>query len=1186
MKKKLCFSWNDRVIPKIDLKMRLTFILLFISLLNINASTYSQNTKISMKLTDVTVEKVFAEIREKTDFKLLFVASEIDLSRIVTLNLRKKRVEKILDLLFEKTNISYEIVDKQIVLAKKITPLLSNKKVLNFSKIETPRLEQEIFSIKGTVSDEGGLLPGVSILVIGTAKGTETDFDGNFAIKVKKGDVLQFSYIGMKTFKKTINNANPLNIILESDAADLDEVVLVGFGYKKKSSIVGAISTVRPSDLKVPVSNLTTALAGRVSGVVAYQRSGEPGADNAQFFIRGVTTFADGAVPLILIDGVELTVDDLARLHPDDIEAFSILKDASTTAVYGARGANGVVYVTTKKGVIGKPKVSVRYENSVSQNTQLPAFADALTYMRLANEAVTTRRPEGRVPYSEERILSTKQGLNNNVFPTTNWQEELLRDLSMSQRFNFNVSGGGKVAQYFVSAGYSHDGGLLRESSTNDADNNVNLDRFLLRSNISINLGETTKATIRLQSTLDNLTGPAVPGDGSPGANLFARALQASPVRFPAVYDTDEANRLTRNVLFGNARANFAGAPGAFFINPYAELVSGFTRSSSAFTLLQVELNQDLKGLLPGLSVRFLGNSNRTSSFFNSRASTPFWYNASETNYDRFNNTYTLSSLNPQQGDRTLSFYPGDRRVSNVVYGELAINYVQNFNDKHDVSALLVGIARQATDGNANGLQLSLPSRNIGISGRASYGYDNKYFAEFGFGYNGSERFAKKKRFGFFPSVGLGWTISQEPFFEKFSETVNDLKIRGSYGIVGNDKIGNDSDRFFYLSEVDPRSGGRGYTFGRDFDNRSDGVSIIRYPNEDIIWEIGTKSNLGIDLSLFNNAVKIKADYFTETRKNILITRQVPLSLGLQAATRANLGVAKTSGIDASLEVNHYFNDDFWISSRANFTFANGKVTEFEEEDFAARGAPHRSILGSKINQQFGYIAERLFVDEEDVRNSPTQNFGEVQAGDIKYSDINSDGVINDLDRVPIGKPTTPQVTYGFGLSLGYKNFDFSAFFQGIAETSLFIDPFRTAPFRTSLVQANLSVAGAGVFPASVGESPLLQAYANDYWSEDNRNSYALYPRLSNGAVNNNAQTSTWWLRDGSFMRLKQAELGFTLRTDKNSNFGNLESLRFYLTGTNLLKWSKFKLWDPEVGGNGFGYPLQRVFNFGILAKF
>ncbi len=1139
---------------------------------------------LSLELKNKTLKQVFEQITELTDFKFAYEEGRLAINKRISLEASNTSLKKVLLGISRKNKLSFRRVGDQIFVVRHTgDPLVEDLNTKADAKIT------------GKVTDENGEgLPGASILAKGTTIGTTSGLDGTYQLKVPDNAILVISFVGYKTQEIPLNGQSVIDVQLQPDAEQLDEIVVVGFGTQKKESVVGSMTSVKPAELKVPASNLTSALAGRISGVIAYQRSGEPGADNAQFFVRGVTTFAAEARPLILIDGVELTQDDLARLNPDDIESFSVLKDATATAVYGARGANGIIYVTTKKGEVGKAKVSLRFEQSFSQNTSLPEFADPVTYMRLNNEAVRTRLPGERVPYSAEQIDGTINRRNPNVFPVVDWQDEILQKTAKSQRFNFNVRGGGEVAQYYIAGGFTRDAGILKKDNLG-ADNNVNLDRYLIRSNISINLSPTTNATVRLNATLDNLTGPAVPGNGAPGSNAFNRVINASPVRFPAIYEPDSASMRLRNRLFGN---QIASTGNALYINPVAELVSGFQRSSNAFSLIQIDLNQDLSAITQGLRFRFLGNTNRTSYFKNTRGSRPFWYNAPLDTYNRLTDEYTLTPLNQDIGDESLSFLGFENAVTNVLYTEFAFNYDRTFAEKHTASGMVVGIAREFLDGAVTNLELSLPSRNLGVSGRFTYSYDDRYFAEFNFGYNGSERFAKGNRFGFFPSFGAGWIVSNEKFFEGLSNTFSRFKIRGSYGLVGNDAIGSRSDRFFYLSNVNPRSG-RGYVFGSGGNTTfSQGVSINRYANPEIAWEVGIKYNLGVELNMLDDAIQIRADYFEERRKDILNNRVVPHSLGLQAQgtspERANLGEAHTKGVDASLELNKYINNDFWITSRVNFTYANGKIIKQEQPNYALQNAPGRSSINTKIGQQFGFIAERLFIDDEDVRSSAVQSFPDgppTQAGDIKYRDVNEDGVISDLDRVPIGNPTTPQVTYGLGVSLGYKNFDISAFVQGVGETSLFIDPSAIAPFTTRNVAGFSGTRLAeGSVARTIGESALLQSIVDDRWSEENPNIYAFYPRLSSDTPSssdgvlrtNNAQTSTWWLRDGSFARLKQVEIGYTVRP-KNASLG---SLRFYATGTNLLVWSKFKLWDPELGGNGFGYPLQRVFNLGILANF
>ncbi|MDO6802008.1 TonB-dependent receptor [Wenyingzhuangia sp. 1_MG-2023] len=1018
-------------------------------------------------------------------------------------------------------------------------------------------------SITGVVLDRTGMpLPGVTVLIEGTSIGTQTDFDGNFVIKASKGDVLVFSYIGYKTQSLTVGSGSIMNVTMQIDTEALEEVVIVGYDKQTKESLVGSITQVKPKELKIPSSNLTTALAGRVAGVIAFQGSGEPGENNADFFIRGATTFGIRQSPLILIDGIELTTDDLARLNPDDIESFSVFKDATATAIYGARGANGVIAVTTKTGDIGKPKVSIRFENTFSEATQNIKLADPITYLRLHNEAVRTRDPLGILPYAQNKIDNTLAGDGNPyVYPVTDWQEELLQDYTMNQRLNFNVSGGGKVARYYVSAGISQDNGILKVDEKSNFNNNIDLKQYFVRSNINIDLTETTEAIIRLNTTVDDYTGP-IPS----GSQVYNMINRTNPVRFPATYAPDAANEFTEHLLFGNDEEGN-------YLNPYAELVRGYREYSRSLNVLQVELKQDLGGLVPGLKWRALANLNRTSSYGINRSYTPYYYDMGS--YNPMNDSYALTPLNQETGTEFLTFSPNDtdRLVRSVGYVQTSLNYAHKFHDKHSISALLVGIMRQEVDGNASDLQLSLPNRNIGVSGRFTYNYDKRYFTEFNFGYNGSERFADNNRFGFFPSFGAGWVISNEKFW-KF-DFVNRLKLRGSYGIVGNDAIGSNADRFFYLSNVNLIDNSKKVQFGTNGGFSSSGVSISRYANPEVTWEKAYKQNYGLEVNMLRDAIQFQAEVFKERRTNILQTRSdIPSLLGLQADIKANIGEAESHGFELSLKVNHQFNKDLWLEFNGNYVDSKSKFVNYEEPDYASAGIPWRAKTGQSLNQPYGLIAERLFVDEADVANSPVQDFGEVMAGDIKYKDINGDGAITSLDIVPIGESTQPEVSYGFGFSLGYKKFDISAFFQGLDRFSFFIDSKSLSPFADT-------DAGGDYLNNLVAENQILEAFADSHWSEENQDIYALWPRLSTYAVANNNQQSTWWMRDGAFMRLKSLEVGYNIKPKKGGFFGNA-SIRMYVNANNLIHWSKFKLWDPELRGNGLNYPLQRKVNLGI----
>lgn len=1023
--------------------------------------------------------------------------------------------------------------------------------------------QEESNLVPGTVVNPKGIpLPGATVVIKGKEGGAITDFDGNFNIKVEVGQTVVVSYLGMQDKEVKYSGQQRLDIFLEPKSDALEEITVVAYGKQRKEAVVGAVTTIEPDELKIPSSNLTTALAGRVPGLIAFQRSGEPGFDNANFFIRGVTTFGYKKSPLILIDGIELTATDLARLQPDDIASFSIMKDATATALYGARGANGVILVKTKEGKEGPARLSVRYEKSISMPTRSVSIADPITFMKLHNEAVATRDPLGGRIYSLEQIRMTQQPDRNKMaYPAVNWFDEMFKDYTFNDRLNFNLSGGGKVARYYLAGTINNDTGILKVDNRNNFNNNINFQRISLRSNINIDVTETTEVSVRFNGNFDDYKGPIERGEV-----LFEKALQTNPVLYPMYYEPDEQFAHTQHILFGNAGEN------GDYLNPYADMVRGYKDESRSMLLATVELFQDLDFIIEGLSARVMGNTTRASFFNVSRAYNPFYYSIN--NFDPQLNHYSLFELNPDTGTEFLQYNEGDKIITTSFYFEGSTNYERTFNEAHRITGLLVGILREEKRANAGNLQESLPYRNIGLSGRFTYAYDSRYIAEFNFGYNGSERFAASERYGFFPSVGVAWNISNEKFWEPYQNIVDKFKLRATYGLVGNDAIGSAADRFFYLSQINMNDDNNGTAFGQDYSNFIPGLDIERYSNNQITWETAEKINLGLELGLFNK-VDFLTDFFYEHRTNILMNRsEISASMGLQAPLKANVGEAISKGFEATLKYQDYITNELYVSVRANMTYSTNEFEVYEELDYVGAGMPWKSVIGNSINQGYGLIAERLFIDEADIAISPTQTFGEYMPGDIKYKDINEDGVIDNNDYVPIGYPSVPEIIYGFGLSSIYKNFDLSFFFQGSARSSFFVNAYKTAPF----IDTNTS--------SSRGSNALLTAWAEDHWSEDDRDIYAAWPRLSNELVDNNNKNSTWYLRDGSFLRLKSVEFGYTLPENDFIEKIGVSSMRLYFSGINLLTFSKFKLWDVEMGANGLGYPIQKVFNLGTIINF
>ena len=1017
-------------------------------------------------------------------------------------------------------------------------------------------------TVKGVIYEEetGEPMPGATVSVEGSTRGVMTDLDGSFELTgVKPTDKLKFECLGKETQVLQVGTMTNFVVKLKNAANELDEVTVVAFGKQRKESVIGSISTVDVKTLKVPSSNLTTALAGNVAGVIAYQRTGEPGQDNADFFVRGITTFGANTSPLILIDNIELTSTDLARLQPDDIESFSIMKDATATALYGARGANGVIFVTTKRGQEGPAKIFARVETSISAPTDVVELADPVTYMKSYNEAISTRDPLGELMYTYDKIEQTgKPGANRLIYPANDWYDMLFKDFATSYRANVSARGGGKVATYYVSGAYTEDTGVLKVDKRNSFNNNIDDKNYTLRSNVDINVTPTTKLAVRLTGNFRDYQGPL-----NGGSDVYRQVMHSDPVLFPAYYPVDDEHVGIQHIMFGNYEDGS-------YINPYANLVKGYKNYQRSQMIAAVQLEQDLKFITKGLSFMTLFNLTRLSEFTVNRQFNPYWYRLDR--YDSYTGEYHVNRIN-ENGTDYLTYSESGKTVKNTMYSETRLNYNRSFG-KHDVTGLLVFTASESLTANAGSLQLSLPSRNAGLSGRFTYGYDKRYFVEYNFGYNGSERFHKSHRWGFFPSAGLAWMMSNEKWFKPLTKVVSNLKLRYSYGLVGNDNIGSSSNRFYYLSEMSMNNSGLGASFGETRNVGYNGIGVVRYANEAITWEKSYKSNYALELGLFKK-LDIIAEYFTEHRTDIFMQRaDIPNTMGLQAAVYGNIGQARSKGIDIQADYKQAWASGLWASARANFTYSTGKYDVYEEPTYPES---YRQHAGRSIRQTWGYIAERLFVDDEDAANSPSQAaFGsQYGGGDIKYTDVNGDGVITNADMVPIGYPTSPEIIYGFGVSLGHKGFDFSVFFQGLGRESFWIDA-------TSAYSTKYNKYGTAPF---VNNGQLLKAYSDSHWSEDNRDIYALYPRYSAYENHNNTQVSTWWMRDGSFVRLKQMEFGYTL-PQKLTNKIHIDNLRVYFQGNNLLCWSKFKLWDPELAGEGFNYPIQRTFNIGVNVTF
>lgn len=1126
---------EDSVVRK-NGKYLLLFVFCFLVVaLQAKSPVYGQAKTFTVSLKNVTLKEVISYVEKNSQYVFFFKPEVINQSTQISVSLKNATVKQLLDKVSEQANIVYEMKERQIVLKEK--------------KVSEQSVSQKKRLLQGLVKDEqGNPIIGASIQLKNTGTGVITDLDGLFQIQVTdKNSVIVISYIGYVTQEISVGDRSSITVQLKEDTKSLEEVVVTAFGAtQKKETMVGAIQQVRPAELKVPSSSLSTSFAGRMAGVIAIQRSGQPGADGADFWIRGKSTFGDATGVLIVLDGVEISSSDLNALDPEVIESFSILKDATATAMYGTRGANGVMIVTTKSGQdLLKPIINFRLETSMSQLTSVPEMVGGVDYMKLYNEALTTRGITTGL-YDDTKIRATEQGLNPLVYPNVDWYNEMFNKNAFAQRFNFNIRGGKKAVTYFMSASVKHDAGNLKSLSKDyfSYNNNINVMRYDFVNNLSIKATNTTKISLGLNVSLRDWKGPSAGVDG-----IFSMSREASPVDFPIVYPARNDKGIY--TLWGGMSG---GIYNNGYRNPVAEYVVGYKKQFASTVNANIRLDQDLKMVTKGLKLHVLASFKNWSKTETTRKA---GYNQFEIDqYNEATGEYTLSRVGNEQKTalNTEGAATGDRRIFIQAY----LDYKRKFG-VHDVNAMLLYNQDQLDNNKPDNLLSSLPRRKQGIAARLSYAYDDRYLAEVNFGYNGSENFAKNNRFGFFPSIALGYNISQEKFWEPISNVISHFKLRGSYGLVGNDGI---NERYAYLEDIVLSSDKWKYTTGVNQNVNLQGPVWNRYYNPNLTWEVGKKLNVGFDMQLFHQ-VNLNFDVFKEIRSKIYMQKvnTLPDFIGTgETKIYENSGKMKNVGFDIALDYNKQITKDFFLSFKGTLTYAHNTILERDEPPFQLY--PNLSSVGYSRGQHLVYVADGLFRDQADVDSHAEQTLGYIpQPGDIKYVDQpdangNCDGIINTNDRVYMGYPEDPEIVYGFGPSMKYKNWDFSFFFQGAARTSILMSGFH--PFGKNATRG------------------VMKFIADDYWSESNPNPNAAYPRLTRDTNANNTVNSSYWLRNGAFLKLKNAEIGYTFKM-----------FRAYLNGSNLLTFSPFKHWDPEMGGgSGMKYPTQRVFNIGIQFTF
>ena len=1126
----------------------LCFLLLGIDYSFASYNNYSQFKTLSVSMSNSTLREVLKTIEKSSQFVFFYLDDAVNLERKVSIDSKNKNIEEILSELFEGTSCTYRISDRQIFISGK-APASTEQ-------------QQNKRKISGRVTDiKGEPLIGVNVTVDGDANGSITNMDGLYEIFVtKKSVVLKFTYIGFKTSEIRTNASTNIYVTLEEQVNELEETVIVGYGTQRKISNIGAQSSMKMEDIKTPSASLTTTLAGRLAGVVAVQRTGEPGKDAADIWIRGIST-PNTSSPLVLVDGVERSFNDI---DPEDIESLTTLKDASATAVYGVRGANGVILIKTKPGKVGKPTVSADYYESFTRFTKMVDLADGITYMNAANEAM---RNDGiATKYTEDQIRNTIAGKDPYLYPNVDWLKEIFNDWGHNRRVNVNVRGGSEKVAYYASVSYFNETGMtVTDKNIDTYDSKMKYSRYNFTTNLNIDVTPTTKVEIGAQGYLGEGNYPAISS-----ADLYNAAMSISPVEYPKMF-------------FVNGEAFVPGtSTNNNFNNPYSQATRrGYDNLTKNQIYSNLRVTQDLDMLTKGLKLTAMYAFDV--------------YNEIHVHQDRAESTYNFLDtsvpydMNGQpilqriyEGSNVLS-YKQETSGNKKTYLEASLNYDRTFNDDHRVSALFLFNQQSKLLYPKGTLEDAIPYRMMGIAGRATYSWKDRYFAEFNIGYNGAENFSPKHRFGTFPAFGVGWVVSNEKFWQPLSKAVSFLKIRYTDGKVGNSEVSD--RRFMYLDQM-KENGDYGYKFGPNGTKWS-GYETVNMA-VDLIWEESRKQDLGIDLKLFNDDLSIVFDLFKERRENILLKREhsIPSFLGYNtSAPYGNIGIIENKGFDGTIEYNKRINKDWVIALRGNVTFNKDKWIQGELPE---QKYEWMNQYGHNINGVKGYVAEGLFTQTEiddmarweslsDANKAITpkpfaSQFGTVKAGDIKYKDLNNDGQIDAYDQTYISRGDVPTTVYGFGFTVGWKDLSVGMMFQGVAGAERVLNGSSVNPFNGG--------GGSGNLYSNIG----------DRWTEENPDQNAFYPRLSYGSETtsniNNFQKSTWWVRNMNFLRLKTLQISYNLPKPW-VNKVHLKNAAVYVMGTNLFTLSRFKLWDPELNtDNGASYPNTTSYSVGINFTF
>ena len=1007
--------------------------------------------------------------------------------------------------------------------------------------------EDKKLIIKGVVEDALGPIIGASVVAKNQpGVGAITDLDGRFSLKVGAYDVLQITFVGYQPVEipvLSIKDKNNLKVTMKEDNQTIDEVVVTASGVQKKKTLTGAITNVELKQLNAPGANLSNSLAGVVPGIIAMQSSGEPGENMSQFWIRGMSTFGAKSGALILVDGVERSFNEIPV---EDIESFSVLKDASATAIYGQRGANGVVLITTKRGEKGKVKINVKAGFDWNTPVKVPEYASGYDWARLANEALVGRYENPL--YTNEELDIIQHGLDPDLYPNIDWRDLMLKKGAPSYYANISFSGGSDNVRYFVTGRYTGENGRYRTSSSeNKYNTNSTYERWNYRANVDMNLTRTTVLSVGVGGWLVNRTSPS-----SSSGDIWQSFASYTPVTAPRKWSTGQWP-----IVSGMTTPE------------YQMTQTGYRTIWENKMETNVGLEQDLSFITKGLKF------NGVFAFDT--------YNKNTIVREKGEELWSAESLRDGNGNLVLKREANAKAMSQAktvegdkrYYLQASLDYSRLFAEKHRVGAFAMVYQQETSDVNfaEDDLMASIPHRTLAYSGRFTYAYKDKYLTEFNWGYTGSENFEKGKQFGFFPAVSVGWVLSEEPFIKKMMPWMDQFKIRASYGEVGNDEIAG--RRFPYITLVNTDD--NAYSFGEFTNNSAQGYRIKTMGTPYLTWEVAKKYDVGVDFSFLNSKITGTIDWFLDKRDDIFMKRnQMPLTTGLADQTpMANVGKMKSYGWDGNIAYTQRIGQ-VNLQLRANFTY---QTTDVIDRDEAANELWYKMEKGFQLNQSRGLIALGLFKDQEDIDRSPSQvalSNKTILPGDIKYKDVNGDGVITDDDKVPLGYRETPGLQYGLGLSANWKNWGINMLFQGTGKCDFFVGGSGPHAFhdgkRGNILQ--VMVDGNRWIPKEISGT------------EATEDPNADWPRLTYTNNNNNNRKSTYWLKERKYLRLRNLEITYDLPQMWTRKF-LVSNMRIGFIGQNLFTWAPFKWWDPEgTNESGSSYPINRTYSCYIQFSF